>query len=435
MPGGAGGGSTIVGSATSARRTPNWPRQNVPRSTASHPRARSADPIWELGGVGVEHRVQVRHLRALLQAEGVLDAGRGEQLGAGRHRQRRTDAGHLRQARAARANRGRARPATRTTVAPARSHRREARPADQEPGGDERDEHRGDRDRRAGGLPAVPRQEQRGSHQERPRRPDDQHADPAEHPPTGRRHGASASAGSVNVVATTALPSPPRARQHRSSPRDGAAARARRNIPKQEERHAVSRSQAIHPKGFSADRPNRETPGIRRGPLGVSVRGALPCSQVFRHRRTGDRRRADGAATSRHPVRRRRGHPEGLRHRRPATGGTTASYLPVLDVPRVVIRGSSCCHDDVVVRSPVGPTSTACPQPAPPPRRAFCAACSSPRGGSCVEVPALSEWSSTRSTRSPKRPPDLRFQSPREGSFACGSRSVDLDVRFLTLLR
>ena len=74
-------------------------------------------------------------------------------------------------------------------------------------------------------------------------------------------------------------------------------------------------------------------PDIRRGPLGVSVRGALSCSQVFRHRRAGDRRRADGATTSRHPVRRRRGHPEGLRHRRPATGGTTASYLPVLDVP------------------------------------------------------------------------------------------------------
>ena len=74
-------------------------------------------------------------------------------------------------------------------------------------------------------------------------------------------------------------------------------------------------------------------PDIRRGPLGVSVRGALSCSQVFRHRRAGDRRRADGAATSRHPVRRRCGHPGGLRHRRPATGGTTASYLPVLDVP------------------------------------------------------------------------------------------------------
>ena len=157
-------------------------------------------------------------------------------------------------------------------------------------------------------------------------------------------------------------PSPPRARGSTDHARAiGAAPRARRNIPKQEGRARRIQVAGASTRKDSAGTANGRRPDMRRGPLGVSVRGALPCSQVFRHRRTGDRRRADGAATSRHPVRRRRGHPEGLRHRRPAAGGTTASYLPVLDVPRVVIRGSSCCHDDVVVRSPVGPTSTACP--------------------------------------------------------------------------
>ena len=45
--------------------------------------------------------------------------------------------------------------------------------------------------------------------------------------------------------------------------------------------------------------PGQGGPEVGVGPLGVSVRGALPCSQVVRRRRTGDRRRADGAASSR----------------------------------------------------------------------------------------------------------------------------------------
>jgi len=100
--------------------------------------------------------------------------------------------------------------------------------------------------------------------------------------------------------------------------------------------------------------------------------------------------------------------PEGVQHLRPAAGGTTASNLPVRSDPRGVIRGSPCCHDDVVVRSPVGPTSTACPRrrdlpegrPAPPAR--------CPGGLRRVEVPALPSWP----------PPGPRVL--RRGHLTCG---------------